>query len=67
MTPATASAATRLPVTAPEDIAPADLAAALRRGALPAAPMAMPVQPLDGHLRTLLARGTAQLPLRTGH
>lgn len=67
MTPAIASTALCPPVSAPEDIAPADLASALRRGALPSAPMAMPVQPLDGHLRTFLARGTAQLPLRTGH
>ncbi len=67
MTPAIASAATPPASADRDDVSPALIAAVLRRGALPTAPMAMPIQPLDGQLRTLLARGVAQLPLRTGH
>lgn len=67
MTPAISSEATASASAGLDDVTPAMLAAALSRGALPAAPMAMPIQPLGGQLRTLLARGVAQLPLRTGH
>jgi hypothetical protein len=41
-------------------------AMATRRGALPAAPLAMPVQSLDADLRAILPRLIAGLSPRTG-
>ncbi len=57
MTPATLfTATTRTAPADVDDVSPAIVATALGRGALPTAPMAMPVQPLDGQLDASRAR-----------
>lgn len=58
---------TRAADTGTDEIGPAIIQAAIARGTLPVAPMAMPLQQIEAQRGAILPRVFASLTLRTGN